>query len=64
MIPGAAHRSLGICLTTEENPGKPQLGDGLIKSVRLVIASNEIPYLQMTSIGFHSTSWRGEKEGK
>ena len=31
MIPGAAHRSLSICLTTEENPGKPQLGDLLMK---------------------------------
>ena len=27
MIPGAAHRSPGINLTAEENPGKPQLGD-------------------------------------
>ena len=27
MIPGAVHRSPGICLTAEENPGKPQLGD-------------------------------------
>ena len=24
MIPGAVHRSPGICLTAEENPGKPQ----------------------------------------
>ena len=29
VIPGAVHRSPGICLTTEENPGKPQLGDRL-----------------------------------
>ena len=27
MIPGAVHRFPGIFLTTEENPGKPQLGD-------------------------------------
>ena len=27
MIPGAVHRPPGICLRTEENPGKPQLGD-------------------------------------
>ena len=26
MIPGAVHRSPGICLTAEENPGKLQLG--------------------------------------
>ena len=25
MIPGVVHRSPGICLTAEENPGKPQL---------------------------------------
>ena len=27
MILGAVHRSPGICLTAEENPKKPQLGD-------------------------------------
>jgi hypothetical protein len=27
MILGAVHRSSGICLTVEENPRKPQLGD-------------------------------------
>ena len=26
MIPGVVHRSPGIYLTAEENPGKPQLG--------------------------------------
>ena len=31
MIPGAVHRSPGICLTTEENLGKRQLGDRLVK---------------------------------
>ena len=31
MIPGAVHRSTVICLTAEENPGKLQLGDRLIK---------------------------------
>ena len=29
MIPGTVHRSPGICLTAEENPGKPELGDRL-----------------------------------
>ena len=33
MIPGAVHRSPGICLKTEENLGKPQLGDGLMKGL-------------------------------
>ena len=40
IIPGAVHRSLGIYLTAEENPVKPQLGDHVMKVVRLVIASN------------------------
>ena len=31
MIPGVVHRSPGICLTAEETPGKPQLGDHLMK---------------------------------
>ena len=30
MIPVAVHRSPGIYLTTEENHGKPQLGDSLM----------------------------------
>jgi hypothetical protein len=33
MIPGAVHRSHGIYLTAQENPGKPQLGDPLMKAV-------------------------------
>ena len=31
IILGAVHRSPGICLTAEENPRKPHLGDRLIK---------------------------------
>ena len=31
MILGAVHRSPGFCLTAEENPRKPQLGDRLMK---------------------------------
>ena len=42
MIPGAVHRFPGIYLTAEENPGKPQFGDRLMKAVRLVIASKEV----------------------
>ena len=63
MIPGALHRSSVINLTTEENRGKPQLGDLLMKAVRPVIALNGLPYLQMRSLGLHSKSGR-EKEGK
>ena len=36
MIPEAVHRSV-ICLTAEENPGKPQPGDRLMNVVRPVI---------------------------
>ena len=45
------HRSPGILFTAEETPGKPQLGDRLMKAVRLVVASNEIHYLEMKSVG-------------
>ena len=31
MILGVVHMSPGICLTAEENPRKPQLGDRLMK---------------------------------
>ena len=33
MILGAVHRSPSICLTAEENPRKPQLGDRLMKGL-------------------------------
>ena len=62
MIPGAVHRSPCICLTAEENSGKSQLGDSLMKAVWSVIASNGIPYLQMMSVGSRSTLKR-QKEG-
>ena len=63
MILGAVHRSSGICLTAEENPQKTSArrpsDEG---SVRPVTASNGVPFLQIRSIGYHSTSGR-EKEG-
>ena len=31
MIAGVVHRSPGICLTAEENPGKSQLGNRLMR---------------------------------
>ena len=63
MILGTVHRSLVICLTAEENPRKPQLGDCLINGLCEVFASNGVPFLQMRSVGSHSRSGR-EKEGK
>ena len=56
MKPCYVHRSPGIYLMTEENPGKPQLGDRLMKAVRPVIASNGVLFLQMTSVGSHNMS--------
>ena len=51
MKPGAVHRS-GIYLTADENTGKPQLGDRLMKAVRPVIISNG-PLPQMS----HHLKW-------
>ena len=56
------HRSPCIYLTVEENPRKPQLGEGMMKVVLPIIASNGIPYFQMKSAGSHSKSER-EMEG-
>ena len=62
--PGAVHRSPGICLTAEENPGKPQLGGLLMKGLcDQPSPQMECLLLQMRSVGSHSTSMR-EKEGK
>ena len=65
MIPVAVHRSPGVCLMTEETPGKPQLGVRLMKAVRPFIASNGVSYTQMRSVRSYSTSGRvkvGKKE--
>ena len=40
MIRMTGFAQICISLTAEENPGKPQLGDRLMKAVRAVIASN------------------------
>ena len=61
--PGTVHRLSRISLTAEENPGKSQLGDRLMKAVRQAIVSNRVPCLQMRSVGSHCTS-RRETEGK
>ena len=63
MIVKAMHRSPGVCLPVKENPGNPHVGDGLMKSVRSDITSNGVSYLQMTSVGSHSTSRRKKKGG-
>ena len=43
ILPGAVQRSPSICLIAERNPGKPQLGDHLMKVVRPIIAPKEVP---------------------
>ena len=62
IILGIVHRPPGIYLTTEENPGKPQLGDRLMNAVKPVTVSNEVPYLQMRLVGSHSTPGRESGE--
>ena len=60
---GIVHRFPGIYyLTAEESPGKLQLGDSLMKTVGPAIASNGIPYLQMTSVGSERNGSKGRKD--
>ena len=54
---GAMHRSSGIYVAIEENLRKPWLGDCL-KAMKTAIVLSGVPYLQMRSIGSHSTSWK------
>ena len=63
MILGAVHRPPGICLTAEENPRKPKLGDCLMKG----LCDQSLPQMgsfppKIRSVGSHSTSGM-EKEG-
>ena len=44
-------------------PGNPQIGDRLLKVVRLLGASNGVPCLKMMLVGLHSTSERKERTG-
>ena len=45
MILGAVHRSLGICLTAEENPRKPKLGERLMKRLCKVDGGSGLGFL-------------------
>ena len=63
MILGTSHRSPGINRTAEENCENLQLGDRLMKVVRLAIASNGVPYVKMRSVGSHSTPGRRGRAG-
>ena len=53
---GAVHRSLGIYLTAEESPGKPQLEDYAASH-----CFGWAHYLQMMSVGSYSMSGRKKK---
>ena len=50
MIVETVHRSPDICLTAEENPGKPPRRPSDEVAVRPVIASIGVPLLQMRSV--------------
>ena len=64
MIQWAVDRCPGIYLTAEKNPRTRQLVDLLMRAVRPNIASNWNPYLQMTSVGSHSTRGRKKEREK
>ena len=59
VVLGTGHRSPGICLTAEKTSARRPSDEG---SMRPVIASNGVPFLQIRSVGSHSASGR-EKEG-
>ena len=53
------HKSPGFTLS-----GKPHLGDHLMRAVRPDIASNGVPYLQMTFIISHNMlGWKERRIG-
>ena len=57
VISGAVHRSHGICLMADEDPGKRHIGNCLMKSVRPVI----MEYLTSKRVQYR-TSGRKERE--
>ena len=61
MILGAVHRFPGTCLTAEENPRKPQLGDRLMKG----LCDQSSPQMGSLSsnLGLYDRPARQEKEG-
>ena len=58
------HRCPGIYLTAEENIGKPQLGDRLMKAVRVIIPSIGVPYLEMAPEVSRHGGTRRRRRGK
>ena len=64
MIPEAVHRSPGICLTAEKNPGKPQLGDHLGCATIHCFKWGSFPPNEVGRIAQHTRKGEGKKEGK
>ena len=66
IIPGAVHRSPGICFTAGENPRNPQLGDCLM--MRLCDQSlpqmGSLPPYKVSRIAEHVRKGEGRIEGK
>ena len=64
MILEAVHRSPGICLKAEENPGKPQLGDRLMKGLRdqTLPQMGHFPPNEVSKIAQHVRKGEGRKE--
>ena len=56
--------SPGIYLKPGEVPGKPHLGDRLMKAVQQAIDSNGVPCFHMRSVGPHNSSGREKEEKK
>ena len=63
MLPRAVKGTCGIFLMAEETRGTSARRPSDEGSLRSVIASNGLPYLQLKSVGSHNTSGK-EKEGK
>ena len=64
MIPGAVHRSPGICLTTEENPRKLQLGRRPSDATSHRLKWGPLPLKEVSRIVQHVRKGEGRKEGK
>ena len=66
MTQEAVHRSPGICLAAEENPGKPQLGDGLMKGLcdQSSRQMGPVPQNEVDRIAQHARKGEERKEGK
>ena len=61
MVQGAVHRSPGICLTAEENPRIPQLGDRMMKELWTshLHKWGPFPPSEVGRIAQHVRKWEG-----